>query len=283
MTMAEQNGSTVAPVGLAWKQAMDNDPDSLINLYSTDNSHPSIAGTYLTACVMYATIFQKSPLGSGYFAGLSESDARFLQQMAEDVVLGESYNFTFFDSYTNINYDLGWQSWFDYGNIAFAGFSYSGIENTYSFFDHSLNAETLYWDFGDGETSALQNPMHTYSESGSFVITQSIGNVCFNDMAFDTINVVISSSEEIKGQPFVSVYPNPGNGIFKLNINSNEMHDDFSYKVFDINGKLVDESKIRGERKSLSYPLDLSSLDPGHYVLKIYLNEEVINKALIIQ
>ena len=69
MAMAELNNSTVAPVGFSWKHSMDNDPDSLINLYSSDNSHPSVSGTYLTACVMYATMFQKSPVGSGYRQG----------------------------------------------------------------------------------------------------------------------------------------------------------------------------------------------------------------------
>jgi len=283
MAMAEQNGSTIAPVGLAWKQTMDNDPDSLINLYSTDNSHPSLAGTYLTACVMYATIFQKSPLGSQFFAGLPENEALFLQQMAGDVVLSETYNFTFFDPYTNINYDLGWENWFDYGNIAKAGFSYSAIENTYSFFDNALNAETFFWDFGDGETSYLQNPTHAYTESGNFIVSQSIENDCFIDNAFDTVNVVISSSEDISRQPIVALYPNPGNGIYQIAISSSEKHHHLFYQIVDVNGKLVDESRVCGGGKSLTWALDLSAMKPGHYILIIYLNEKVINKPLIIQ
>ncbi|MBT3207606.1 MAG: hypothetical protein HN704_11825 [Bacteroidetes bacterium] len=87
MTMGEQNSSTVSPVGLAWKHAMDNDPDSLINLYSADFSHPALPGSYLTTCVMYATLFQKSPVGATFHSSLSADVALFLQQMAHDVTL----------------------------------------------------------------------------------------------------------------------------------------------------------------------------------------------------
>ncbi len=95
-------------------------------------------------------MFQKSPVGANYTAGLLENEALFLQQIAEDVVLSEDYNFTFYDTYTNINYDLNWQSWFDYGNIAFADFSTTSFGATYSFNDLSLNPENWLWDFGDG-------------------------------------------------------------------------------------------------------------------------------------
>jgi len=40
--------------------------------------------------------------------------------------------------------------------------------NSYEFFDYSSgNATNWLWDFGDGNTSTQQNPVHTYSSSGS--------------------------------------------------------------------------------------------------------------------
>lgn len=283
MAMCEQNNSTVTPVGLSWKYAMDNDPDSLINLYSGDNSHPSLSGTYLTACVMYATMFKKSPVGAQYFAGLPENDALLLQQIAEDVVLGEAYSFTFYDTYTSINYDLGWENWFDFGNITFAGFSFSGIEATYSFFDNSLNAEIHFWDFGDGGTSTLSNPLHTYTEAGNYIVTQSISNPCFDDNAHDTINVVISLSEDITDQFTVSVCPNPGNGNFEMIIKSQGLYDKVFYKIFDINGKVVDKYELIDTKGIFRKQIDLTSLVKGFYYLQIYLDDDTINKTLIIR
>lgn len=283
MTMAEENNSTVAPVGLSWKHAMDNDPDSLINLYSGDNSHPSLSGSYLTACVMYATLFQKSPFGSDYFAGLSELDALFLQQMANDVVLNQDYNFTFSDPYTNINYDLGWESWFDLGNITVPGFSYTGNEATYNFFDNSLNADSYLWDFGDGGTSVLQNPSHTYTGSGNYIVTQSASNACFENDIQDTINLTIDHSGEIAHEPFVSVSPNPGNGHFELLIKCSGLTDDLHYEIVDPNGKLIQRSEGSASNGEFRRDIDLSSFARGSYGLRIYHDNSTIYKTLIIQ
>jgi hypothetical protein len=54
-------GAEVAPVGEAWERvlAMPGHPD----LYDADGSHPSIAGSYLAACVLFATLFGESRVG----------------------------------------------------------------------------------------------------------------------------------------------------------------------------------------------------------------------------
>ncbi|MFH2094660.1 MAG: DUF4886 domain-containing protein, partial [Bacteroidota bacterium] len=93
MTMAEMNWATVAPVGLAWNNSMDLDTDSLFDLYSADFSHPSVKGTYLTACVMYGTMFHKSPIGAMWPGGLTQAEAEFLQHVADSTVFSDDYNF----------------------------------------------------------------------------------------------------------------------------------------------------------------------------------------------
>lgn len=283
MTMAVQNESTVAPVGLTWKHSMDNDPDSLINLYSGDNSHPSLSGTYLTACVMYATMFQKSPVGANYAPGLSENDALFLQQMAEDVVLNEAYNFDFYDTFTNINYELDWKSWFYSGNIAIAGFSIVGLDNTFNFIDKSLNSQNYFWEFGDGYTSTVQNPQHTYEEVGDYVVKQSITNLCFEDEFTDTVHIVLSSSHEVKNETKLSIYPNPGTGIYYLNINTQAKFNIIIYKVFNIIGELVIGDTVYSYSKPISNQINLSNVEKGLYYLQIQLDEETITKTLIVQ
>ena len=83
--MAIDNDGSVAPVGIAWKYVRDNYPE--INLYTEDNSHPSPQGTYLAACVFYASIFKASPEGAKFTYGLSENEANILQHAAAIVVL----------------------------------------------------------------------------------------------------------------------------------------------------------------------------------------------------
>jgi hypothetical protein len=54
-------GAQVAPVGIAWERAREQQP--LLELFYTDGSHPSAAGSYLAACTFYAAIFHQSPAG----------------------------------------------------------------------------------------------------------------------------------------------------------------------------------------------------------------------------
>jgi hypothetical protein len=76
----EELGITVAPAGLAFENALQERPD--LALYSQDG-HPTIAGTYLAACVLYGTIFQKSPAGIACTGKNIPPDLRdFLQRIA---------------------------------------------------------------------------------------------------------------------------------------------------------------------------------------------------------
>jgi len=56
--------------------------DPSIALWQADGSHPSEAGTYLAACVLYARLFHRSPVGLSATDGLSPSLAATLQTVA---------------------------------------------------------------------------------------------------------------------------------------------------------------------------------------------------------
>jgi hypothetical protein len=77
----------VAPVGIAWSATRALAPN--LQLWQGDESHPAVTGTYLAACVFYATLFRQSPAGLTYIAGLPSADAITLQQVAADTVLKE--------------------------------------------------------------------------------------------------------------------------------------------------------------------------------------------------
>lgn len=84
VTIAQQLGVLAAPVGFAWSQVHRADP--ALALWVDDGSHPTAAGTYLAACVFYATIFRQSPNGVTWTDGLSSSDAQLVQSTATKAV-----------------------------------------------------------------------------------------------------------------------------------------------------------------------------------------------------
>jgi hypothetical protein len=75
----------VAPVGLAWEQAAKQRP--AIELYAKDREHPSIHGTYLATCVVYATVYGRDPGGIAYVPeGVTADEGAFLQKIAWQAV-----------------------------------------------------------------------------------------------------------------------------------------------------------------------------------------------------
>lgn len=62
VTFAKSHDAIVVPVSLAWQRIRQSEPS--VNLYANDDHHPSVEGSYLIACVFYATLARLSPVGA---------------------------------------------------------------------------------------------------------------------------------------------------------------------------------------------------------------------------
>jgi hypothetical protein len=78
------NDALVIPAGLAFARALARQPE--LSLHVADKRHPTLAGTYLAACTVFAALTGRSPVGNSYLAGIDEPTARFLQTVAWDTV-----------------------------------------------------------------------------------------------------------------------------------------------------------------------------------------------------
>jgi hypothetical protein len=79
-----ENNALVIPAGLAFARAVGKQPE--LNLYAPDKRHPSLAGTYLAACTVFAALTGRSPVGNLYLAGIDPPTAQFLQTVAWETV-----------------------------------------------------------------------------------------------------------------------------------------------------------------------------------------------------
>lgn len=82
---AARNNAIVIPAALAFEKVTKERPD--IKLRIGDKRHPTIEGTYLAACTVYATLFKRSAQGIKNNAGLNEETATYLQKAAWEVVI----------------------------------------------------------------------------------------------------------------------------------------------------------------------------------------------------
>jgi PKD repeat protein len=64
-----------------------------------------------------------------------------------------------------------------------------------SFSDSSLNAQSLSWDFGDGSTSSLANPNHTYNSPGYYFVCLTATGICNASVFCDTIAVCLDTAK----------------------------------------------------------------------------------------
>jgi hypothetical protein len=80
-------GALVIPVGLAFEEAYRQKPGLLLHK-DYDGSHPNLDGTYLAACVVYSSLYGKSPVGNtyDYFGKVDKETAAFLQRVAWETV-----------------------------------------------------------------------------------------------------------------------------------------------------------------------------------------------------
>lgn len=201
MMMADSNEALVSPVGAVWRSLRQNYP--LIELYQTDNSHPSLAGSYAAACSFYSIIFRKDPTWITNNYGLPAADALNIRQTAKTIV---------FDSLTK--WHVG-----EYDPIS--NFNYSITNNNEVSLSNLSNNSTDYvWYFGDGSSSTSENPVHTYTNPGTYEITLVANKCGLTDTSTQTLNIFPVSNVNELADFKIEIFPNPVKDYFQINISN---------------------------------------------------------------
>ncbi len=119
-------------------------------------------------------------------------------------------------------------------------------------------AQTYRWDFGDGDTSALQKPVHQYVGGGTYTVklTVGYGSDCSASAETALQFDYVATSE---AAPFAgTVFPNPFHDYIFLE----NAQVDVVCELANALGQMVFQGKNLGKQ-------DFSGLPPGVYFLKI--------------
>ena len=230
--MGVDNSALIAPVGEAWKRSWA--VDSTINLWVSDNSHPDVTGTYLAACVFYATIFRNSPVGATYLSSLSVPVATHLQQMADGTV---------FDSLSVWNIGT-------YDVVASFNASVSG--SVVTVVNASANSLNYIWDFGDGTTSSSAQPTpHTYASPGIYPIMLISDNGCTADTMIQQVQISATGLTDLSPEDCIR---QPAPGIFQIrcgNIRKAELFTADGRHIRELEVPLTGEMSVKVEEAGL--------------------------------
>lgn len=163
---------------------------------------------------------------------------------------------------------------------AVAGFTPSQAGMTVSFTNTSTNGTTYSWDFGDGASSPLQSPSHTYTASGTYAVTLIVTNNCDADTI--TQNLTIVGIDEFGNDSQFAVYPNPTNG--NCNISVNDINADNAFiTLFNIQGEVISSQDLGKINSSFTKVLDLAGLAKGIYYIKLSCDAENHYRRIVIE
>ncbi len=151
----------------------------------------------------------------------------------------------------------------------FAAFSYTIAGLTVSFNNVSQFATSWHWDFGDGNTSALQNPSHTYTNSGVYNVCLTATDTCGSDASCQAINISLLGSTAVQPST-VGVWPNPFHDDLWIADRGIQV-EPMQYEIYDASGRSMLYGRF--ESGSGSHRLALSGLAPGLYLISIRLGE----------
>jgi hypothetical protein len=91
-------------------------------------------------------------------------------------------------------------------------FSFIQYSLVTDFINTSLDADSVYWDFGDGNSvmTTADTTTHTYLADGIYVITLVAYNQCGPRFLQDTLNMITTGVHHPSPAPFnISAFPNP--------------------------------------------------------------------------
>jgi PKD repeat protein/spore germination protein YaaH len=150
---------------------------------------------------------------------------------------------------------------------------------TIYFTNSSQNANTYYWNFGDGNNSSDTNPWHAYSSIGTFTVTLTASNsICPDSSVTQIVEIAtnIGLSENQANHQIV-VFPNPFNDVITINAPPNtEM---INVQIFDTAGKIVYQNSINQQQKTIN----LNYLSNGYYIIELNFNHKIEHINLIKQ
>lgn len=169
--------------------------------------------------------------------------------------------------------------------VTSANFSYMASDASYAFCDSSVNAEEWFWDFGDGSTDTINNPIHTYSESGTYTVCLTATGSCNMDSICQDITItLVPDALDVINTFQLQVFPIPLNetGTVSFMLNTNAF---VSMKIIDITGRVImnlcnPDQEFGSGRHIIHF--NTEDLRSGSYIVRMVSDGETQSRALLI-
>ncbi|MCB9230549.1 MAG: lamin tail domain-containing protein [Bacteroidia bacterium] len=137
----------------------------------------------------------------------------------------------------------------------------------YQFTDGSTGATAWEWDFGDGSTSVTQNPLHQYTNFGTYTVTLIASNTCSSDTATFTVDIIDALDESAFATSIIA-FPNPASQQVKVKLSA-KLAGSGQLILHDLSGKVIRTREIRLQMGEQVLDFGLQGISAGCYLLEI--------------
>jgi len=137
----------------------------------------------------------------------------------------------------------------------------------------SLATNAWAWDFGDGGSSTLQNPSHTFASTGSYTIQLIASHGACIDTTTSVVDVLFAQSVE-ESEIQISVYPNPASDALYI---KGLPQGEYQIEWLSADGRLLSASQSDN-----ATVLNTSNLANGLYILRISNDRVNVRKPVLI-
>lgn len=146
------------------------------------------------------------------------------------------------------------------------------------FTDGSSFATSVFYDFGDGNTSTQSNPSHTYVTGGNYTVMQVATNPCGSDTVY--INVAAPVSVDAPAAWMrCEVFPNPSAGQFEVRLSG--LVAEAVVEITDLRGVVIESREVRAADAQELF--DFSAHSRGTYLVHIRAGDSRYSQRIVIQ
>ena len=147
------------------------------------------------------------------------------------------------------------------------------------FVNDSYNTDSHHWDFGDGNTSTEENPIHTYNFSGTYQVVYIATSNCGISRYIETLEVIdedlVVIDKHFKKNKVLDVYPNPSTGDFTLRLKAegavlNNIHVYINTSSGqNIFVQVYNSGEFDYYEGNYYIPISLNNFDDGTYLISV--------------
>ena len=157
--------------------------------------------------------------------------------------------------------------------------SYYRKGNTYHFNLPVPNGYSVEWKINDGISIFGSDASYTYLESGNYIVKlivrDNLGSIVYSQDLY--ISVAVGIPETLSDQ--INIYPVPLRNELNIELESQGIYET-TVRLFNLAGQFIYEKNISLASGMNHISLDVSSIDPGMYLLLIKTPEGILRQKV---